>query len=260
MMILMFTAVISRILGMGLCTTANYIVVSTLMAPVIVDLGAQNGLIVPMIAIHLFVFYFGILADDIPPVGLAAFAAAGISGGDPIRCGILGFTYDIRTAILPPFSRERIMFKKILVPVDIDYSKTAALVYRKALELGKPGGADIRLVSVMPGFGMPIVASFISEEMVKKAKDRLKAAMETFIQGNCQEPITYTIKTGKNWEEIVKAADKWGAGLIVVYHNREQAVNDVFSNACSQRVMENANCSVLRLRNIRGQGGPVVTH
>ncbi|MCP3900392.1 MAG: TRAP transporter permease, partial [Desulfobacteraceae bacterium] len=101
MLILVFTAVISLILGMGLPTTANYIVVSTLMAPVIVNLGAQNGLIVPLIAVHLFVFYFGILADDTPPVGLAAFAAAGISGGDPIRTGIQGFTYDIRTAILP---------------------------------------------------------------------------------------------------------------------------------------------------------------
>jgi TRAP transporter 4TM/12TM fusion protein len=101
MLILLFTAVISLILGMGLPTTANYIVVSTLMAPVIVELGAQNGLIVPLIAVHLFVFYFGILADDTPPVGLAAFAAAGISGGDPIRTGIQGFTYDIRTAVLP---------------------------------------------------------------------------------------------------------------------------------------------------------------
>ncbi len=100
-LILLFTAIISLILGMGLPTTANYIVVSTLMAPVIVSLGAQNGLIVPLIAVHLFVFYFGILADDTPPVGLAAFAAAGISGGDPIRTGLQGFGYDIRTAILP---------------------------------------------------------------------------------------------------------------------------------------------------------------
>ncbi len=100
-LILVFTAVISLILGMGLPTTANYIVVSTLMAPVIVNLGAKSGLIVPLIAVHLFVFFFGILADDTPPVGLAAFAAAGISGGDPIRTGIQGFGYDIRTAILP---------------------------------------------------------------------------------------------------------------------------------------------------------------
>ncbi len=101
MLMLLFTAIISLILGMGLPTTANYIVVSSLMAPVIVSVGAANGLIVPLIAVHLFVFYFGILADDTPPVGLAAYAAAAISGGDPIKTGIQGFTYDIRTAILP---------------------------------------------------------------------------------------------------------------------------------------------------------------
>ncbi|WP_394248718.1 TRAP transporter permease [Vibrio profundi] len=100
-LMLLFTAVISLILGMGLPTTANYIVVSTLMAPVIVTLGAAHGLIIPLIAVHLFVFYFGILADDTPPVGLAAFAAAAIAKSDPIRTGIQGFTYDIRTAILP---------------------------------------------------------------------------------------------------------------------------------------------------------------
>ncbi|MGI9333301.1 MAG: TRAP transporter permease [Gammaproteobacteria bacterium] len=101
MLMLIFTAVISLILGMGLPTTANYIVVSTLMAPVIVTLGAANGLVVPLIAVHLFVFYFGILADDTPPVGLAAFAAAAIARSDPIKTGVQGFTYDIRTAILP---------------------------------------------------------------------------------------------------------------------------------------------------------------
>ena len=62
---------------------------------------AEQGLIVPLIAVHMFVFYFGILADDTPPVGLGAFAAAAISGGDPIRTGLQGFAYDIRTAILP---------------------------------------------------------------------------------------------------------------------------------------------------------------
>ncbi|NIP46753.1 MAG: TRAP transporter fused permease subunit [Gammaproteobacteria bacterium] len=98
---LIFTAILSLILGMGLPTTANYIVVSSLMAPVIVTVGAQSGLIVPLVAVHMFVFYFGILADDTPPVAMAAFAAAAISGGDPIRTGIQGFAYDIRTAILP---------------------------------------------------------------------------------------------------------------------------------------------------------------
>jgi TRAP transporter 4TM/12TM fusion protein len=98
---LMFTAIICIVLGMGLPTTANYIVVSSLMAPVVVALAASNGLIVPLVAVHMFVFYFGILADDTPPVGLAAFAAAAIAKSDPIKTGIQGFMYDIRTAILP---------------------------------------------------------------------------------------------------------------------------------------------------------------
>ncbi|MEQ6916206.1 TRAP transporter permease [Halomonas aquatica] len=101
MLILLLTAVLSLILGMGLPTTANYIVVSALLAPVIVTLGEQNGLLVPLIAVHLFVFYFGIMADVTPPVGLASFAAAAVSGGDPMRTGFQAFYYSLRTAALP---------------------------------------------------------------------------------------------------------------------------------------------------------------
>ncbi len=101
MLILLLTAVLSLILGMGLPTTANYIVVSALLAPVIVQLGEQNGLLVPLIAVHLFVFYFGIMADVTPPVGLASFAAAAVSGGDPMRTGFQAFYYSLRTAALP---------------------------------------------------------------------------------------------------------------------------------------------------------------
>ncbi len=128
-LMLIFTAGISLILGMGLPTTANYIVVSSLMAPVIVSVGASNGLIVPLIAVHLFVFYFGILADDTPPVGLAAYAAAAISGGDPIKTGIQGFTYDIRTGILPfmfIFNTELLMIG-ITGPVHLLMVVTTAL-------------------------------------------------------------------------------------------------------------------------------------
>ncbi len=98
---LLLVAVISLILGMGLPTTANYIVVSTLMAPVVVELGAQSGLLVPLIAVHMFVFYFGLMADVTPPVGLASFAAAAVARTDPIKTGVTAFFYSMRTAILP---------------------------------------------------------------------------------------------------------------------------------------------------------------
>ncbi len=101
MVMLVMVAVICLILGMGLPTTANYIVVASLMAPVIVELGAQNGLLVPLIAVHMFVFYFGLMADVTPPVGLASYAAAGIANSDPIRTGLTAFGYSARTAILP---------------------------------------------------------------------------------------------------------------------------------------------------------------
>jgi len=100
-LILIITAIASLILGMGLPTTATYIVMASLTAPVILQLGAKNGVVFPIIAAHLFVFFFGILADDTPPVGLAAFAAAAIAKSNPIKTGVQGFTYDIRTAILP---------------------------------------------------------------------------------------------------------------------------------------------------------------
>ena len=119
MVMLILVAVMSLILGMGLPTTANYIVVSSLMAPVILTLAAKSGLILPLIAVHLFVFYFGILADDTPPVGLAAFAAAAISGGDPIKTGIQGFAYDIRTALLPFL----FIFNTDLLLIDVGWAK-----------------------------------------------------------------------------------------------------------------------------------------
>ncbi|MFM2129879.1 MAG: hypothetical protein RL477_1425 [Pseudomonadota bacterium] len=101
MLMLVLTAAISLLLGMGLPTTANYIVVATLMAPVVVALAAEGGLIVPLIAVHMFVFYFGLLADVTPPVGLATFAAAAISRADPIRTGMQAFYYSVRTIALP---------------------------------------------------------------------------------------------------------------------------------------------------------------
>ncbi|CAM4297275.1 TRAP transporter permease [Palleronia rufa] len=98
---LVLIGLFSLVLGMGLPTTANYIVVSSLMASVVVSLGAQEGLIIPLIAAHLFVFYFGIMADVTPPVGLASFAAAAVSGGDPIKTGFIAFFYSLRTVALP---------------------------------------------------------------------------------------------------------------------------------------------------------------
>ena len=101
MAMLFFIAFVCLVLGLGVPTTANYVLVATLMAPVVVELGAQSGLVIPLIAVHLFVFYYGIMGDITPPVGLATFAAAAISGEDSIKTGVQGSVYALRTVILP---------------------------------------------------------------------------------------------------------------------------------------------------------------
>ena len=99
--LILLTIVLCLLLGMGLPTTANYVVVASLMSMVLVDVGNASGFIFPLIAVHLFVFYFGLMADVTPPVGLASYAAAGISGGDPLRTGVQAFWYSLRTGVLP---------------------------------------------------------------------------------------------------------------------------------------------------------------
>ena len=123
-LMLVLVGVFSLILGLGLPTTANYIVVSSLMATVVVSLGAQEGLIVPLIAAHLFVFYFGIMADVTPPVGLASFAAAAVSGGDPIRTGFTAFFYSLRTVALPFL----FVYNPVLILYGVDLGTTAGLL------------------------------------------------------------------------------------------------------------------------------------
>ena len=99
--LLLLTIILCLLLGMGLPTTANYVVVASLMSMVLVDVGNASGYIFPIIAVHLFVFYFGLMADVTPPVGLASYAAAGISGGDPLKTGVQALWYSLRTGVLP---------------------------------------------------------------------------------------------------------------------------------------------------------------
>ena len=105
-LLILITAMASLLLGMGLPTTANYIIMASLTAPVIVELAGGlsvhgTEIVIPLIAAHLFCLYFGILADDSPPVGLAAYAGAAIAKANPISVGVQGFMYDIRTVLLP---------------------------------------------------------------------------------------------------------------------------------------------------------------
>jgi nucleotide-binding universal stress UspA family protein len=142
------------------------------------------------------------------------------------------------------------MFSKILVPIDVDYPETASAVVRKATALAKLCGAQLRLASVMPGFGMPIVSSYITDDIRRETAQRMQESMEQFIASYFDQPVDYSLATGKNWHEVVKIADQWGADLIVVYYNYHCEFNELFSDSCTRKIVEHAECSVLKLRNI----------
>jgi TRAP transporter 4TM/12TM fusion protein len=129
-LLLLITAIASLIIGMGLPTTATYIVMASITVPVIITLG-QRGVVgyIPAIAAHLFCFYFGILADDTPPVGLAAYSAAAIAKSDPIPTGIKGFMYDLRTGVIP----FMFVFNAELVVVGVHNFLQAILIFVMAV-------------------------------------------------------------------------------------------------------------------------------
>ena len=128
-LLLLITAFASLIIGMGLPTTATYIVMASLTAPIIVEIGSLYDFIIPIMAAHLFCFYFGILADDTPPVGLAAYAASAIAESEPIPTGIQGFLYDIRTSCIAFL----FIFNPELILHDINNWPQALLIFGMCL-------------------------------------------------------------------------------------------------------------------------------
>ena len=118
-----FTMITSLILGMGVPTTANYVITSTIAAPALIQMN------VPVLAAHMFAFYFGIVADVTPPVALAAYAGAGIAGANPMRTGVIAAKLAIAAFIVPyifVLSPELLMINA--TPFTIVYSAFTALI------------------------------------------------------------------------------------------------------------------------------------
>jgi TRAP transporter 4TM/12TM fusion protein len=98
---LLLTMVSCLILGMGVPTTANYVIMATITAPMVVLTGNELGVVVPVLAAHMFVFYFGIAADITPPVALASFAGAAIAKSDPMKTAVTATRLAITVFIVP---------------------------------------------------------------------------------------------------------------------------------------------------------------
>lgn len=196
-LMLVLVGVFSLILGLGLPTTANYIVVSSLMATVVVSLGAQEGLIVPLIAAHLFVFYFGIMADVTPPVGLASFAAAAVSGGDPIKTGFTAFFYSLRTIALPFL----FIYNPTLILYGVDLGTTAGIL--TAIQ-----------VFIIATFAMLIFAAatqgyFFARSRLWESAVLLLVAFTFFVPNFWLDRVqpAYVTQPGTTFEEVIAGAD-----------------------------------------------------
>jgi TRAP transporter 4TM/12TM fusion protein len=196
-LMLVLVGIFSLILGLGLPTTANYIVVSSLMATVVVSLGAQEGLIVPLIAAHLFVFYFGIMADVTPPVGLASFAAAAVSGGDPIKTGFTAFFYSLRTIALPFL----FIYNPTLILYGVDLGTTAGIL--TAIQ-----------VFVIATFAMLIFAAatqgyFLARSRLWESAALMLVALTFFVPNFWLDRVqpAYVTQPGTTFEEVVAGAD-----------------------------------------------------
>ena len=254
---LFFVAVISIVLGMGLPTTANYIVVSSLMAGVVVELGAQSGFIVPLVAVHMFCFYYGIMADVTPPVGLASFAAAAISRGEPIKTGFTAFFYSLRTALLPFL----FIFNTDLLLIDVSFGQAifvfiVALVAMLIFAAGTMGYFLTRsfrwesavliftaFVLFRPGFFLDYVAAPYEHAPAVQIFDAAKTAkdnddLRVRLQGESidggQVDAVYLLPLGESGEDGETRLEK-SAGLLLRQDGEQVFVDDLTFGGMAQK-------------------------
>ena len=157
---LVFTMITSLILGMGSPTTANYIITSTIALPAILALNDLLPVAIPVLAAHMFVFYFGIVADITPPVALAAFAATGISKGDPIKTGLNAAKLAIAAFIIP----YMFVLQPQLLMIDTSFGEVAFILFTAILGMIAIGAGMIGYWYVKVGWierGISIAAGLM---------------------------------------------------------------------------------------------------
>lgn len=140
------------------------------------------------------------------------------------------------------------MIKKILFPVDLSHQNTAAAFAPTVEKIAEEFGAEILLLSVMPGFGMPIVASYFPEELEQQARTEFQSQLDQFAREQMTSSPRTRVRQGSNWRKIVATADEEGIDLITIPHRARSKAEEVLLGSCAQKVAERANCSVLILK------------
>lgn len=142
------------------------------------------------------------------------------------------------------------MFKKILFPIEIQEPDFAKNAFSIAVEYAQQSGASIRLLSVVPAYNMPMVASFFPKDAMEKSIRKSEADIIEFEKVNIPDSITSStvIRQGRPYEEIVAEANEYGADLVVIPSHNHQGLHGVMLGSCADKVAEHAECSVLIVR------------
>ncbi|MEA3291603.1 MAG: universal stress protein [Pseudomonadota bacterium] len=141
------------------------------------------------------------------------------------------------------------MFKKILLPVDLEHPVAAPRACVDAEMIADKFGAALHVMTVMPGFSMPMVASYFPPDAKKKAKAEVEARLAAFVDKNISRKVTTSVSEGKSWREIIKAAKRRKVDLIIIPHRMHSKADEILLGSCAERVADRAPCSVLITRN-----------
>ena len=148
------------------------------------------------------------------------------------------------------------MFKKILFPVDLAHAEFAAGFAGDVERIADSCGAQLELMTAVPGFGMPIVASYFPPEAEQRAMRDMDARLRAFARDSFSRPVNCSVTQGTHWKRIVDTAREKHIDLIVMSHCDKGWSESLLLGSCAQKVTERAPCSVLMLRPVDHAGCP----
>lgn len=141
------------------------------------------------------------------------------------------------------------MYKKILVAVDVFKEKNAVKLCKTANSMAKIDGADIRLVSVIPDYGMPLVASYFPKDAQDKVKKEMSGMLKKYAMEYIDGPVSAILRQGKRARNIIDEASEWQADLVIIGCRKKASRDNIkMLGACSSSVTDRVNCSVIVVR------------
>ncbi len=143
-----------------------------------------------------------------------------------------------------------LMFKKILVPIDLENQAFAEKSMRVAIQQANIHQAALHIITVIPGFGMSLVGNFFPEDTMIKAMAAVRVKLEEYVHQNVpgEIPVTFEVRQGKPHKGILKAAKKFRADLIIMPSHNYKRVEKALIGSCTSRVVAQARVSVMVIK------------